>query len=210
MKKYVILPVLAALLAGSLAPLAMAEETRSLGAHQHGLSRLDIAIEGDALEMALTAPGADLVGFEHRAESDEQRAAVEAALQALEAPDRLFALPKEAGCVVQHVAVEAPFEDDHDHAAHEAHAHKEHSRKDNAHEDHGHGHDAREGGGHSEFSAEYDFACANPGALTRIDFPYFEAFGGAGSIDLRLITAKGAASFTVERSAPRLDISGAI
>jgi Protein of unknown function (DUF2796) len=42
-----------------------AEERRELGAHEHGHSVLNIAIEGDRIEMELMSPGMDIVGFEH-------------------------------------------------------------------------------------------------------------------------------------------------
>ena len=63
-------------LAGALAATAaVAEERRELGAHEHGHSTLTIAVEGTRVAMELSAPGADIVGFEHAAETDEQKAA---------------------------------------------------------------------------------------------------------------------------------------
>ena len=47
---------------------AVAEEKhRQLGAHEHGHGNFNIAIEGKSVSMELEAPGADIVGFEHKA-----------------------------------------------------------------------------------------------------------------------------------------------
>ena len=54
--------------------LADEAERRELGAHEHGHLVLNIAIEGDRIEMELMAPGVDIVGFEHAAETDEHKA----------------------------------------------------------------------------------------------------------------------------------------
>ena len=76
----------------------MAEETRQLDAHEHGVGTLNVAIDGPVVAMAFEAPGADIVGFEYAAQSDADLAAVEAALALLGEPSSLFALPEAAGC----------------------------------------------------------------------------------------------------------------
>ena len=63
----------------ALPALAEQAEHRQLGPHVHGQGTLDIAIEGKKIEMELVAPGMDIVGFEHVASTDEQKAAVEKA-----------------------------------------------------------------------------------------------------------------------------------
>ena len=74
-----------------------AEETRQMGAHEHGVSTLNIAFEGNVLMMELEAPGADIVGFEYEAETDEDKARIAAAVAVLEDPTSLFVLPAAAG-----------------------------------------------------------------------------------------------------------------
>ena len=67
----------AASLALFCASSVLAEDaTRELGAHEHGHSALNIAIEGDRVEMELMAPGADIVGFEHEVASADDQAVV--------------------------------------------------------------------------------------------------------------------------------------
>lgn len=112
---------------------AAAEERRSLDAHEHGHGELNIAIEGDRIAMELEVPGFDIVGFEHVAESEEDRAAVQSALLQLAKPLDLFALPGSAGCEVVDSHVEHLVESGHDEDNHDDHAHED--------DDHGHGDD---------------------------------------------------------------------
>ena len=207
------------------APLA-AQEHRELGAHEHGVGQLNIAIEGNEVAMELHAPGADIVGFEHAAESDEDKAAVEAALATLSDPLAIFAPSEAAGCVIE--SVEASLEaeeheheehaedhdhderaegEDHDHEDHakgEEHDHEDHAEgDDHDHEDHAEGNDHGEGG-HSEFHADYALTCDDPAALTEITFAYFDAFPNAQEIEGQLVSDTGATAFDVSRDKPVL------
>ena len=49
-------------------------ESHSHGAHEHGHGHLNLVVDGDQLMIELQAPAADLVGFEHAAKSDEEKA----------------------------------------------------------------------------------------------------------------------------------------
>ncbi len=89
-------------------------QTRELDAHQHGHGALNIAFEGASVAMELEVPGADIVGFEHPAESDADRALIDAAIAQLAKPLELFAMPAAAGCTVTEANVALLGEDDHD------------------------------------------------------------------------------------------------
>jgi hypothetical protein len=186
---------------GALAMLATcgagAEERRELGAHEHGHSTLNIAIEGTEVAMELSAPGVDIVGFEHEAESAQDKEAVAAAEAKLADPLSLFAMPAEAQCTVQTATVaiegEEHHEDEADHDDGEEHeAEAEHAAE------------------HNEFHAEYQLACAEPDELGMIRFGYFEAFPDAMEVEVNVITEKGQSSFEVERDAPTLDLVGLV
>ena len=125
---------------------ASAQQTRQLDAHEHGVGLLNIAFEGGQVAIELEAPGADIVGFEHPAESDEERSAISAAIADLAKPLDLFAVPGDAGCtVVEAHAALISDEDDHDahdHSGHDAHDHDKHDHGDkdeHAHDEHDHG-----------------------------------------------------------------------
>lgn len=180
---------------------AFAEGTRQLDAHEHGVGTLNIAIEGTTVAMAFEAPGADIVGFEYEAKSDDDLAAIDAALARLAAPLDLFVMPDAATCTV--VMAKAELEGEDGHEEHADGTHEVHDDEDHDHEDHAdHGDEA----GHTEFHAEYTLNCDNPKMLTEITFAYFETFPNAKEVEVQLITSVGARAFEVERDAPALDL----
>lgn len=194
---------LTAVLLTAFALPATAEQTRQMDAHEHGAGALNIAFDGNTVAMEFHAPGADIVGFEYAAESAEDRAAIDAALATLSRPLDLFALPSSAECGATgaSAALEGAEHDadaDHDdHAAHDDH-------DDHDHDDHKHD----DAAGHSEFHAEYQLTCANPGAVSDMTFPYFESFPNARKLTVQIVTAAGARAFDITRDAPTLDLRG--
>jgi hypothetical protein len=163
------------------------EEHRELGAHEHGVGQLEIAIEGQTVRIELHAPGADIVGFEHAAESAEDRGVIDRAVATLARPLELFILPEAAGCsVTEAEALLAGEEHEHD-----EHAEEEHE-------------------GHSEFHAAYVLTCADPNAIRQIDFAYFGNFPNARELEVQIVTDKGAQAFEVERDAPVVSLEGMI
>jgi hypothetical protein len=205
--------------------VVIAEETRQLDAHEHGVGQLNIAFDNGQIAIELHAPGADIVGFEYAAESAEDRASVDAAVAALARPLDLFLLPQAAGCSVVQASASLESEEKHeehghdDHAAHkdEGHDHAEHGTeghtdKDHAahgdkhdHEGHDHAEHAEEAG-HTEFHAEYLLDCADPTQAGLITFAYFDKFPNALELEVQVISDNGATAFEVERDAPTLDL----
>jgi hypothetical protein len=196
---------LAALAAVSLAsiPGRAEDEHRQLGAHEHGHGTLDIAVEDNRVSMELEAPGMDIVGFEHEATSDEQKAVLEKAKAELAKPLALFKLPEAAGCSVKEarVALEAEHEDaDHEkHATAEEHHDAKHADAD---------HDGDERGGHNAFHVTYALECEKPASLTAITFDYFKAFAGAQNLTVNVVTTKAQNKYEVSRDKPELDLGG--
>jgi len=106
---------------------------RDMSAHEHGRWTLDIAVENSVIWMGLEVPGADIVGFEHKAETAADREAVEAALAVLRQPLGLFTLPDDAGCTV--VQAEAEF---HGGGGEEEHEDEYWNEDEHSHDDHEH------------------------------------------------------------------------
>lgn len=71
----------------------------TLGAHEHGVAKLNVVLDGNTLELELDSPAMNLVGFEHAASSDPDKPKVAAVRQQLEQPLKLFGLAAAAGCV---------------------------------------------------------------------------------------------------------------
>jgi uncharacterized protein DUF2796 len=176
-------------------------QQRQAGAHEHGRGTVNIALEGTRLSMELEAPGADIVGFEHKAKTQKQKAAIEKAEAQLEAADALFQLPAAAGCVLEasRVGIESG-DHDHEHGANND-GDKAHGAKGDAKGEHAD--DA-----HSSFRAEYAFECKAPASLTSIAFGYFKVFAGAQKLDVTVITPKQQSRFEVTRAKPRIDLVG--
>jgi hypothetical protein len=174
------------------------DEHRELGPHVHGHGTLNIAIEDKRVSMELEVPGMDIVGFEHVASTDDQKAAVDKAKARLEKPLGVFSLPAGAGCTVAEakVAIEAEHhhdgDDDHD-------ADHKDAKDDGDHDEHA---------GHNQFHATYALDCANPAELTTITFDYFTQFAGAHDLTVSVVTGKGQSQFEVSRSKPTLDLGG--
>ncbi|ROL67109.1 zinc-binding protein [Pseudomonas chlororaphis] len=177
----------------ALLPLAIAQaaethdhehEHGSLGAHEHGVARLNAALDGKNLELELESPAMNLVGFEHAASTDADKAKVAAARVQLEQPLALFSLPKGAGCVVAKQELESPLfgdkpdADDHDHDDDDDH--------DEDADGHEHHHE------HSEIHAHYQFTCATPAALKNLDLgQVFKTFPATQKIQVQLIGPSG-------------------
>ncbi|MEZ5775587.1 MAG: DUF2796 domain-containing protein [Hyphomicrobiaceae bacterium] len=190
----VCLPV-AALFALATTP-AGAEEVRQLGAHVHGHGRLGIAIEGRTVSLELEAPGMDIVGFEHPATTDADKAIVEQAKATLADPSKLFAFPADAGCRTVSTEVELHAEEHHDDEDEAATGATAEAGED--HDDHD---------GHTEFHVTYNLDCAEPASIGTIELPFFAAFPGSQELDVTIVGDRGQAEIEVPRASPRLDLS---
>ena len=162
----------------------LAEDMRHMGAHLHGVTRVQIAVEDGRVQVSLRAPGADLVGFEHPARDDVDRAAIEDALARLSAPDNVVAFGPAAKCAL--VASEVTLRQDED-GRPKVEEHAEAAR-------------------HSLFEAIYAFDCAVPDRLTSARFPYFETFADVLEIEAEIVTASGARAAELTRDENRLSL----
>jgi len=167
------------------------EDHRELGSHVHGHGTLAIAVEANNIQMEFAAPGMDIVGFEHEAETARQKKAVETALADLREPLKLFTLPESAGCTVTSAEVKVIAED---HEHHDTAAESDDTEKTKEHEDH-----------HTEFRATYALACADAAQLTSIYFPFFDRFAEAHALTVTIIDADGQSSSDVTRDYRHLE-----
>ena len=180
---------------------AIAQQTRQLDAHEHGVGVLNIAIEGTSVAIEFHAPGADIVGFEYAATNATDRAAIDAAVAMLARPLDLFVVPADAECSV--TRANAGLESEEEQGAHaDGDAHDSHDDHDNHDDDTAHS----RGAAHTEFHAQYMLTCANPTALSTMTFAYFDAFANAAEVEVQVVTGSGAQAFVVKRDAPSLDL----
>ena len=160
------------------------DEHASLAAHEHGAAQLNVALEGQRLELALKSPAMNLVGFEHAAVSSSDKAAVARAQQQLQTPLALFGIAAAAGCVITSHALHSPL--------FEAHAEE--------HEEH-----AEHGAEHSDIDANYVLTCSQPQSLAAIDLSeLFKRFPATDKIQVQLIGPNGQQGAELSAAQPRL------
>ncbi|HCG5947983.1 TPA: DUF2796 domain-containing protein [Vibrio parahaemolyticus] len=183
--------VLAIIIGLSLSTVATAEEYRQHSAHVHGHVEFNIAQDGSDLLLEITAPGADVVGFEHTPENAEQEKTLQHAVATLEDSNALFAINPQAQCEIEEVHVEHSLggqHEEHEHHDHEGHDHDEHAHHDHdGHEGH-EGHDHSEHSDHGEFTVQYRFHCAQVGELSHIQTDWFNQFPSTESVNVNLFT----------------------
>ena len=181
--KLIPLPIIAVL---SLQPLvATAQEA----AHVHGIAELNLAIEGDELEIEFVSPADNIVGFEHEAATDAEREAIKTAIAKLEDATAMFDLPASAGCKL-HEAEARHTHDEHDDHGHEA-----------RHDDHDdHDHDKAQGE-HSEFHAHYHFDCSGS-PIGMVGLKLFKVWPRIEEIHLQALTPGGQFGGDIEADDP--------
>ncbi|MGO3986897.1 DUF2796 domain-containing protein [Pseudomonas sp. SAS7] len=144
----------------------------TLGAHEHGVAKLNVVLDDNTLELELDSPAMNLVGFEHAASSDADKAKVAAVRQQLEQPLKLFGLSAAANCKEEQQELESPLFGD--------------AAKADDDDEHAHGHQ------HSDIGAHYQLTCANPDKLAQVDLaPLFNAFPATQKINVQLIGPNG-------------------
>ncbi|HZX17198.1 MAG TPA: DUF2796 domain-containing protein [Pseudomonas sp.] len=158
-------------------------EHSSLDAHEHGSARLNVVLDGQALELELESPAMNLVGFEHAAKSDADKTKVAAARSQLQDPQALFGLGA-GDCTLSETELESPlFEDD-------EHEHEEHHDKDSE---------------HSEIHAHYHLDCKKPGELQQLNLAeLFKRFPATEKIQVQLIGPNGQQGLELTPAQPTL------
>lgn len=164
-------------------------EFRQHDAHLHGHVEFNMAQDNNEFLVEITAPGSDIVGFEHAPMNEQQHHIIEESEQLLKQVDRILLLPTDARCEIEHINVSNTLEtkkhDDHDEHDHDEHDHDEHKHED-AH-DHDE-HDSHEGSGHGEFTIEYHFDCGDISKLQKIETTWFTHFPKTEKINVNLLT----------------------
>ena len=164
---------------------AQVSETRSADSHTHGAAALALVLENGVVTAEFETPLYNLLGFEHAAETEAQKAAVKKAETVLSNPAPLFVFNSSAKCApaAERISVELGLDDhgqDHrDHEHDDSHKHDE----DHSHDD-DHGHADDEHSDHKDVILSYEFSCQNPDALTEVTVNLFEHFDNLAELDL--------------------------
>ncbi|WAF76219.1 DUF2796 domain-containing protein [Aeromonas dhakensis] len=163
------------------------------GAHEHGHGHLNLVLDGNQLMIELQAPAADLVGFEHAAKSDEEKAQYAKAVAQLKQPDALLRFDPAAGCTLTQQALQAAKEDhDHDHD-------HDHQKSDGKHDEHQH-----DDAGHADMGAMYTYTCAEPAKLTGLEATLFSIYPSLEKLSVQGILPSGQTAAELTPSANKL------
>jgi hypothetical protein len=163
---------------------AGAAETRRHEAHEHGVARLNIAIEGENLFIEFTSPAINIVGFEHHPTTEKERAAVKQALQNLSKGEALFVLSPDAGGKLAKFSAKTDIDES----------------------DSGSAPDSEEDEHHSDFRVEYHFLCKNPEKLQQIQVMLFQSFAGIETIESQLVTPKRQTAVELTRKSNKISM----
>jgi len=144
-------------------------------AHVHGVAKIDLAVDGNKLTVALEMPLDNTVGFEHLPKTGTQKAALAESLKVLKNAADLFVPSAAAQCTVESVAVGDPFP----------------------------GGQAK-ADGHADVDADYVFRCAQPAALKGLETKLFKRFGRLHRIDVQRATASGQGASTMTPEQPSM------
>lgn len=151
-------------------------------AHQHGVMKADVVIDGNKLAIAMEVPLDNLLGFERAPRNDAERKAAADVLARLRSPDKgtpLFVLDAAAGCSLSKAEVSAPVLEPKDKAASTSAA------KD----------------GHADLEASYEFTCSEPKALRTLELGLFDAYRRMQRIDVQVAGAQGQSKTVLRRPA---------
>ena len=152
-------------------------------AHEHGALKLDVAIEGNRLNIAMQTPLDNLLGFERAPRTDAERKAAAELLARLRSADPgalLFTADAAAQCSLGKAEVSAPVLEP--------------------------GAKPATSDGHADLDATYEFSCARPEELRTLDVGVFDAYRRAKRIDVQMAGPKGQSKATLRRPARKLQL----
>ena len=147
-------------------------------AHEHGALKLDVAIEGNKLTIAMEAPLDNLLGFERAPRTDAERKAAADVLARLRNPNQgksLFSADAAAQCTLSKADVQAPV--------------LEPGAKPAPKDE------------HADLDASYEFSCAQPAELRSLDVGLFDAYNRIQRIDVQVAGPKSQSKVTLKRPA---------
>ena len=167
----------------AIGALLLATSALAHGPHEHGVVKLDVAVEPGRVTLLMESPLANLVGFERAPRSDAERQRVDAALATLNAAATLFKLDPAAGCTPGPVELNAAaLEDGSKPGAAPAEA------------------------GHADLDASFSFKCKKV-VPAFVDIGLFATFPGVQRIDVQLTTGNAQSKRTLTRPTARLSLT---
>ena len=176
-------------------PLVEGERLGTAGAHEHGIARLGLAVDGTRLTIDLELPAESVFGFERAPRSEQERATAAEALDRLRTGGaRLIAFPDGAICALDSAEVQGPEGVEDDHAGEDEHAHEEEHvhEEEHAHEEEGQEHE-EEGTVHEDVRLLASLTCSRE-PIGPASLRFADLLPDVVQVDLTVFTALGEAA----------------
>lgn len=158
-------------------------------AHVHGVARLDAALDGPMLTLALEAPLDGLLGFERAPRSAAEQRAARELLERLRTDTSLLKPDPAAGCERTDLQIESAVLDA---GAAKGAAGPQESNPD------------RHAHAHADLEATWTFRCRSPGQLGFVDVGLATAWPRIGRIEVRIAGPRGQSAQQLRRPATRV------
>ena len=169
-----------------LAALLAAAPTQAAQPHEHGVARLDVAVDAGRVSIQLDTPLDNLLGFERAPRTDAEREKVAAVLTRLRAGESLFRVDAAAGCTLAKVElVSALLELELGKAGAVSQA-------------------SIPASDHADLSGVFEFHCKNGARAGFVEVGLFEAFPALKRIELQVVTPKGQLKAVLRKPASRV------
>ena len=174
--------------------------TSAAQVHRHGVSEMEIAIEGRSLTIRLESPMDDLVGFERAPRTDPERAKVREVAAALRDPDKSFAFKPQAQCSVVSTTLVSDTLDPEllDGSTQPAPAAAPNAAPKSTTQ--------ASSSEHAELIANWVFACSQPEQIDSIEVKLFDAIQGIKLIDARVAGPRGQKAFKLNPKRRRVSL----
>jgi len=150
-------------------------------AHEHGVAKLDVAVEPTRVTLLLEMPLDSLVGFEREPRSDAEKAQVDTAVAKLRAFGELFRIDSAAGCKPGKVTLESGAL--------------------------GLGGAAPSKEGHDDLDASFEFACKDGNKAGFVEVGLFDVFARLQRVDVQAATRRGQLKATLKRPTTRVPLA---
>ncbi len=165
----------------TLLALAVAAGAASARPHEHGVARLDVAVEARRVTLLLEVPLDSLLGFEHAPRTEPEKAAAAAAVAKLKAAAQMFYIDSSAQCQPAKAELRSGAL--------------------------GLGGASAEKDGHDELEVSYEFTCQDGFKAGFVETGLFEAFSRLQRVDVQAVTRKGQLKATLRRPVGRLPLA---
>lgn len=190
---------------------AAAQERIEHQGHQHGSALIQIALQGSALNVILTSPSANLLGFEHAATSEQELQTLAQLKRDFAQDLSLLSFNSQAGCKVNQISVEQTFEE-HEHHDDEGHDEHHDDKEHNKHHDSEGHNEASEAETtdnpavvHSEIVAQWRFHCNQPERFKTLQSQLFAKYPTLEKISVEFISDSRQSGATLTAKQPSID-----